>query len=41
MFVGEMKDNCFNGLGKMIFKDQTVYSGSFTNNNFSSQRCVL
>jgi hypothetical protein len=36
LFVGEMKDNCFNGLGKMVFKDGTSYSGSFVNNHLSS-----
>jgi len=36
LFVGEIRDNCFNGLGKMVFNCSTSYSGSFVNNMLSS-----
>lgn len=41
LFVGEMKDNCFNGLGKMVLNCGTSYSGSFVNSQLSSQRAVI
>ena len=41
LYVGEMADNCFQGLGKMIFVDDTVYYGSFVNNQMSSNRAVI
>jgi len=41
LFVGEIKDNTFNGLGKMMFNCGTNYSGSFVNNTLNSQRAVV
>jgi hypothetical protein len=31
-FVGEVKNNVFSGLGKMVFRDDSQYFGSFNNN---------
>lgn len=41
LYVGEMKDNSYNGLGKLIFQDGTNYYGSFLNNHMSSERGVI
>ena len=38
LFVGEMKDNAFAGLGKMIYRDGTVYYGTFVINQMSTKR---
>jgi len=32
MYVGELVDNSFYGLGKLIFKDGSQYYGSLVNN---------
>jgi hypothetical protein len=40
-YVGEFHENTFQGLGKMIFNDQTAYYGSFLNNTMSSTRAVV
>ena len=31
-FIGESKDNAFNGVGKMGFRDGSIYKGKFNNN---------
>ena len=32
LFVGEVSDNTFQGLGKLVFRDGSQYYGSFVNN---------
>jgi hypothetical protein len=41
LYIGEFHENTFQGLGKMIFSDNTTYYGSFVNNSMSSQRAVI
>lgn len=41
LYVGEMKSNSFQGLGKMQFRDDTQYFGSFNNNQMASMRAIL
>ena len=40
-YVGEFADNCFSGLGKMLFSDGSTYLGSFVNNSMNSKRAVM
>jgi hypothetical protein len=39
--VGEMKDNEFEGVGKLIFKCGSSYYGSFMKNKMASKRGVI
>lgn len=41
LFVGELNENVFSGLGKMVFRDGAIYYGSFVNNNMFSKKGVL
>lgn len=36
-----MKSNAFSGLGKMTFKDETQYFGSFNNNCMQSAKAII
>ena len=40
-YVGELHENNFQGLGKMVFQDGSTYYGSFINNSMSSKRAVM
>ena len=40
-YVGEFVEGNFQGLGKMVFADGTVYHGSLVNNSMSSKRAVV
>lgn len=40
-YIGEMKENQFHGLGKMVFLNGTLYLGSFNNNTMQSTRAQL
>lgn len=40
-FVGELKANAFQGLGKMHFRDGTQYFGSFNNNCLQSAKAII
>lgn len=41
LYVGEFKNNAFEGLGKMQFRDETQYFGSFNNNTLKSVRAII
>jgi hypothetical protein len=41
LYVGEFFENTYQGLGKLIYTDGTIYYGSFSNNNLCSQRAVV
>ena len=40
-YIGEVKQNMFHGLGRMVYRDGTQYFGSFNNNVMSSQRALI
>ena len=41
LFVGEVSDNTFQGLGKLVFRDGSQYYGSFVNNQMNSKKGVI
>jgi hypothetical protein len=40
-YLGEVKDNQFHGLGKMVFRDGTQYFGSFNFNVMQSKKAIV
>lgn len=40
-FVGELKNNAFSGLGKVVFREETQYFGSVNNNQLQSVKAIL
>ena len=41
LYVGEVSENLFQGLGKMIFKDGSQYFGSFLNNQINTKKGLI
>jgi hypothetical protein len=40
-YIGELKENAFHGLGRMVFRDGTQYFGSFNFNQMQSARAII
>ncbi len=40
-YIGELKENAFHGLGRMQFRDNSQYFGSFNFNQMQSARGIF